>query len=44
MAGGDQYVEVKVVASPPADARSRELMEEFARLNPQDPRAALPWA
>src|SRR5262249_11025141 len=44
IAGGDQYVEVKLVAVPPAKARSRELLEEYTRLNPQDPRAALPWS
>jgi DnaJ-class molecular chaperone len=42
--GGDQYAEVKVVAAPPADDRSRELMEEFARRNPQRPRAGLGWS
>ena len=29
--------------APPADDRSRELMEEYARLNPQDARANVPW-
>jgi DnaJ-class molecular chaperone len=42
--GGDQYVEIKIVAAPPADDKSLELMEEFARHNPQDPRAELPWS
>jgi DnaJ-class molecular chaperone len=42
--GGDQYVEIKVVVPKPKDDRSRELIEEFARLNPQDPRAGVPWA
>lgn len=41
--GGDQLVEIKVVVPAPADARSRELIEEFARLNPQTPRADVPW-
>jgi DnaJ-class molecular chaperone len=41
--GGDELIEVKVVAPKPADERSRELIEEFARLNPQSPRAGLPW-
>jgi curved DNA-binding protein len=41
--GGDQYIEIKIVAAAPKDARSRELMEEYAKLNPQDPRADLPW-
>jgi DnaJ-class molecular chaperone len=41
--GGDQYVEIKIVPPPSVDARSRELMEEFARRNPHDPRAGLGW-
>src|SRR5205823_9310819 len=39
--GGDQYIETKVVVPAPRDERSRELVEEFARLNPQSPRAGL---
>jgi curved DNA-binding protein len=42
--GGDQYIEIKVVVPAPKDARSRELIEEFGRLNPQNPRAGLPWS
>jgi curved DNA-binding protein len=42
--GGDQYIEVKVVVPAPRDQRSREIMEEYARLNPQNPRADLPWS
>jgi curved DNA-binding protein len=42
--GGDQFIEIKIVATMPADERSRELMEEFARRNPQNPRADLPWS
>jgi DnaJ-class molecular chaperone len=42
--GGDQYIEIKIVASAARDDRSRELMEEFTRLNPQQPRAELPWS
>jgi DnaJ-class molecular chaperone len=42
--GGDQYIEIKVVAPAAKDARSRELIEEFAKLNPQDPRSGLPWS
>jgi len=33
--GGDQFIETKVVVPAPKDERSRELIEEFARLNPQ---------
>jgi DnaJ-class molecular chaperone len=42
--GGDQYLEIKIVAPAAADARSKELMEEFARLHPENPRSGLPWS
>jgi curved DNA-binding protein len=42
--GGDQYIEIKIAVPAPKDERSRELMEEFARLHPQEPRRGLPWA
>jgi DnaJ-class molecular chaperone len=42
--GGDQYIEIKVMVPAAKDARSRELIEEFAKLNPQNPRAGLPWS
>jgi len=35
---GDQLVEVKVVLPEIADERSKELLRELARLNPQNPR------
>jgi DnaJ-class molecular chaperone len=41
--GGDQFIEIKVAVPAPANERSRELIEEFGRLNPQNPRAGLPW-
>jgi DnaJ-class molecular chaperone len=44
IAGGDQYLEIKIVVPPKVDERGRELIEEFARLNPQDPRAGLGWS
>src|SRR5262249_2242698 len=44
IAGGDQYIEIKVVVPPAADGRGKELMEEFAKLHPENPRAGLPWA
>jgi DnaJ-class molecular chaperone len=44
IAGGDQYIEVKIVVPKPEDPRTRELMEEFARLHPQHPRDRLGWA
>jgi curved DNA-binding protein len=42
--GGDQYIEIKIVAAPTASDKARELMEEFARVQPHNPRAGLPWA
>jgi DnaJ-class molecular chaperone len=44
IAGGDQYIEVKVVVPPTVNERSRELIEEFGRLNPQSPRSGPPWS
>ena len=41
--GGDGYLEFKIVAPAAANERSRELMEEFARLNPQNGREKVPW-
>jgi DnaJ-class molecular chaperone len=44
IAGGDQFIEIKIVVTAPKDERSRELIEEFARLNPQNPRDGLDWS
>jgi curved DNA-binding protein len=44
VAGGDQYIELKIVAPAAAEGRERELIEEFTRLHPLDPRAGLPWS
>jgi DnaJ-class molecular chaperone len=41
--GGDLYIEAKVTVPAPTEERSRELIEEFARLNPQRPRLGSPW-
>jgi len=41
--GGDQYVEIKIAAPPTLDEQSRKLIEEFARLNPQQARSGPPW-
>ncbi len=38
---GDQFVEVQVVVPRVADERTKEILRELARLNPQDPRAEL---
>jgi curved DNA-binding protein len=43
IAGGDQFIETKIVV-PHAVDRGKELIEEFAKLNPQNPRAGLPWS
>lgn len=38
---GDQYVELKVVVPRVADERSKEILREFGRLNPGNPRKDL---
>ena len=38
---GDEIVEIKILAPAPADERSKEILREYAKLNPQDPREAL---
>lgn len=38
---GDQFVEVKIVVPDVPDEASKDMMKEFANLNPEDPRAAL---
>lgn len=38
---GDQHVQVKIVLPKDLDARSQDLLREFGRLNPQDPRREL---
>jgi DnaJ-class molecular chaperone len=42
--GGDQYLVFKIVAPRKPDDRTRELMERFAALHPEDVRADTPWA
>ena len=41
--GGDLYIEAQVVVPKATDERCRELIEEFAKLNPQNPRSGPPW-
>ena len=41
--GGDQFIELKIVAKAPADDKSKELIEEYAKLNPHNPREGLAW-
>jgi molecular chaperone DnaJ len=38
---GDQFVEVQVMVPHVADERTKEILRELARLNPDDPRRAL---
>jgi molecular chaperone DnaJ len=40
---GDEIVEMKIVVPQVRDERSKELLREFSKLNPEDPRAEL-WA
>jgi molecular chaperone DnaJ len=40
---GDQYVQVKVVVPRVADERSKQILKELAKLNPEDPRANGWW-
>ena len=42
-ARGDEIVEVKVTVPMPRDEKTKELLRELAKLNPEDPRAEL-WA
>jgi molecular chaperone DnaJ len=42
-ARGDEIVEIKVTVPMPRDEKTKELLRELARLNPEDPRAEL-WA
>jgi len=38
---GDQYVQVKIVVPKVADERSKEILRELAKLNPENPRSVL---
>lgn len=43
--GGDQYIVFKIIVpAGEVDEKSRELIQEFAKLNPLNPRANTPWA
>ncbi|HEY7326469.1 MAG TPA: J domain-containing protein [Gemmataceae bacterium] len=44
IAGSDQFIEIKIVVPKTHDERSRQLIEEFARLHPQNPRENTPWS
>ena len=44
LAGGDQYLVFKIIVpSGSLDDASRNLIEEFAKLNAKDPRESVPW-
>jgi molecular chaperone DnaJ len=38
---GDEIVEIKLTVPMPRDERSKEILRELAKLNPEDPRAEL---
>ena len=40
-ARGDEIVEIKITVPMPRDERSKEILRELAKLNPEDPRAEL---
>jgi molecular chaperone DnaJ len=40
-ARGDQIVTIEMVLPPLQDERSKEILREFGKLNPEDPRAAV---
>ncbi|HYL14911.1 MAG TPA: DnaJ C-terminal domain-containing protein, partial [Terriglobales bacterium] len=40
---GDEIVEIKVTVPMPRDEKTKELLRELAKLNPEDPRAEL-WS
>jgi DnaJ-class molecular chaperone len=43
LAGGDMHIEVKIVAPAVTDDKGRALLEELAKIHPQQPRAGLAW-
>jgi curved DNA-binding protein len=43
IAGGDQYIVLKVVVPKNIDDESRQLIEQFRERNPQHPRTGTPW-
>lgn len=43
IAGGDQYINIRIVTPPTVDEASRQLIEEFAKKNPQTVRDGAPW-
>lgn len=43
IAGGDQFIEIKVVVPAAKEGKLKELFEEIARVKPDSPRADMPW-
>jgi DnaJ-class molecular chaperone len=43
VSGGDMYLVVQIVTPTTVDARARELLEELARVAPQNPRTGEAW-
>lgn len=43
IAGGDQLLVIKIITPGGLDEAGRKLIEEFAKLHPQDVRASVPW-
>lgn len=40
---GDQYCEMKIIIPKTIGAKAKQLLEEFAKLEPQEPRSQLGW-
>ena len=38
---GDEIVEVKITVPMPRDEKTKQLLRELAKLNPEDPRASM---
>lgn len=43
IAGGNQYLVIRVVVPPTMSEESRKLLEQWVRQTPYDPRADVPW-
>jgi DnaJ-class molecular chaperone len=42
--GGDEFIELKVMVPPGVNDRGKELIEEFNKLHPHNPREGLSWS
>jgi DnaJ-class molecular chaperone len=43
IAQGDLFIQLKIVVPSSLDEKSRQIIEEFSKINPQDPRKNMPW-